>query len=406
MPTWELIAGWTTGRISGAVTTQFMSVAGAVIYNPTEARAQAKVYSNYTWANLYARIVGFSASADVPIRSRVGAANGNMLVTCTGTGVFQDTVNTDSLVDQNLIDFSIVLAPAGTISPSVIGSTLQDTGTNKTLCLSSGDGSTLASASTRFPSHDGMSDNSDYWETESDAQYTIRRATTYSNFRIVVATNNLNGATTLGFQVNTLAVNQTLSVSGSSTGAFEDTTNSDAIVVGDEINYKMATAGSAGAIGVTLWQMLHTSIGREMAATNDDPGFGLTGDHWMVSGGNLQSIEITQSETQIAARAAFTAKNLFVNVKTHGATGGVNYYLQVNDANSALTLNVADSTTGLFEDTTNSVDIAVADTYNYLGDRVGAANAIAPTVVGMEAGPVDVIGKRRVGFGAGRAIHL
>ena len=66
------------------------------------------------------------------------------------------------------------------------------------------------------------------------------------------------------------------------------------------------------------------------------------------------------------------------------------FFLRQNTANSALTVNIQSSSTGLFEDTTNQVSIIATDLYNYFGDIGGS---ITPSIIGMEQEP---------GAGAGR----
>ena len=384
------------GGATMADTPAWSSVAGQLQNESPETRTQAKVYSSYTWANLYVRCTTWATPNSV-VNSRIGSANGNQTVTLTGTGVFQDTVNTDSLVDQNLINIQhdqVGGAPGSKVY-TLWGSTLQDTGTNTTIALSTSGRIVLIDFGvTRFTTvHGQLNASAGLATTEADVQYRIRRATTYSNLRVFLSDNSINGDSSWRLRIDTgggaANGNQVVTLTASTTGAFEDTTNSDPVAASDEINYSLVTGGTSGTMAFTLAQMKHISTGREMAAAIP-VGVSQTSDVYYVaeSGGAAPS---TESDTQIAARAAFTAKNLVVNIVTNSITAGSDYYLRRNGANSALTLNVPASSTGLFEDTTNNVSVAVTDTYNFFFDHPAGVQSITATIIGMEQGPDDAI---------------
>ena len=394
MPTWEMIAGAAGGAIM-ADAPNWGAPGGALTgHTAGENRAQTKVYSSYTWANLYVRCTTWNTVNSV-VNSRIGAVDGNQTVTVTGTGVFQDTVNTDSLVDQNLINIQHDQVGAGNKGYKVWGSTLQDTGTNTTIQIATSAATQVAAfGSTFFTVTEGqVNAATGMATTESDVQYTIRRATTYSNLRVFLQSNSVNADSSWRLRIDTgggaANGNQVATLTASTTGAFEDTTNSDAVAASDEINYSLVTGGTSGSMVPSLAQMKHTSTGREMAAAQPI-GVSQTSDVYYVAESNGTTTS-TETDSQIAARAAFTGKNLFVNVKTHGLTGGVDIFLRKNTANSALTVNIPQSTTGLFEDTTNQVSIAVTDLYNYFLDKGAGAGAITPTIIGMEQAPTDAI---------------
>ena len=404
MPTWEIITGFAEGQGSGN-NVAIKAISGDLDTSSVanEARMQAKVYASYTWANLYVRCTAFVAPVNPTVRSRIGAVDGTLVVTATGTGVFQDTTDSDALVDQNLIDYEVDNSGGGgTKTLSLIGSTLADTSTNITIAISKGpEGGSVAFGLTRFAVIAGQlkSPAGTFNATESQVQYTLRRNATYSNLRWLLYSNGMDANTTWRTRVDAVDGSQLLTVSGGATGAFEDTTNSDVVTAGSEVNYEVdTTASTLGTLFSTLSQMRHTSTGREMAAAASSP-VAVTVDQYLVAEGSL-SDSVTETDAQIAARAAFTTKNLMVNITAHGATAS-DFFLRQNTANSALTVNIPSSSTGFFEDTTNQVPIALTDDYNYFLDVGGS---ITSAIVGMEQGLGG--SRRRVGYGAGRAIHL
>lgn len=393
MPTWEFAAGNTGGGSSISTVQRFLPPMGWITPSLAEARMQLKVFSTYTWANLYVRCLSWATTNHI-FTSRVGGLNGAQTVTVTGTGVFQDTVNTDALVSGNLINWTID-GSTGVKTYSMVGSTLQDTGTNAIVQAANqqSGGTAVAFGLTRYTGISGkLTSGGGMATTETDVQYTLRRATTYTNLRVTVGTYTLSAAATWTFRVNAGPGAQSVSING--TGAFEDTTNSDVVAVAAEVNHSLDTTASiSGSLIMGLAQVAHISTGRE-TATHQPIGVSRTGDAYLGAEADATS-STTQSDSQIAARVAFTAANLFVNVPTHGASSGVNIYLQQNNVNSALTVNVPASTTGLFEDTTNSASIVVEDTYNFFLDHGGGAGGITATIIGFANGPIfDLPGSR------------
>lgn len=382
-----MVAGEPTGQGLGN-TTATSAIGGDRGQSSTvlEARQQAKVYASYTWTNLYVRCNGFVAPVTPPVTSRIGAVNGNLLVTLTGTGVFEDTINSDSLVDQNLINYrEDNSGGGGTKTCTIFGSTLADTSTNITIAICAGpEGGSVAFGLTRFAVIEGAlkAAGGTFNATESQVQYTLRRATTYSNLRFLLYSNGMDANTTWRTRVDAADGSQLLTISGGATGAFEDTTNSDVVAAASEVAYEIdTTLSTIGTLFSTLSQMKHTSTGREMAAAASG-AVAATVDQYLVAEGNLDDT-VTEADTQIAARAAFTAKNLMVNITAHGATAS-DFFLRRNTANSALTVNIPSSSTGLFEDTTNQVSMALTDAYNYFLDVGGS---ITYAIVGMEQEP-------------------
>ena len=391
MPTWELAVGSTSGSSSFSTTNRFPAVAGFLTPSLTESGAQLKVFSTYTWANFYVRCLTWLTANHV-LRSRVGGLNGNMTVTVTGTGVFQDTINTDSLVSGNLINY-IAESSSGAKTYGMWGSTLQDTGTNAIVQMAnqqSNAGTSITFGITRFGPIAGRLIGTAMATTETDVQYTIRRATTYTNLRVSVRSNTFDGATTWAFRVDAGAGAQSVSIAGGTTGAFEDTTNSDVVAAASEVNHSInTTASTLGVIFMGLAQVAHISTSRETATAIPIGGSNASDRYYGAEADGTSTV--TESDSQIAARAAFIASSLFVNITAHGASSGVNYFLRQNTGNSALTVNVPASETGLFENTADSVSIAVADVYNYFQDHGGGAGGITPTIIGMAQGPTDAI---------------
>lgn len=80
----------------------------------TEADAQLKSNVAFTWSDMYAYVSDYSLSGGSPsltIRSRINGGDGNMVVTgITATGQISDTSNTQSVVDNDEINYAQITA--------------------------------------------------------------------------------------------------------------------------------------------------------------------------------------------------------------------------------------------------------------------------------------------------------
>lgn len=381
MPTWEMGAGVADGNALGAASTRYVALSGGQVTSATEADLQTLVRDTLTLDNLFVRITANATTATSTVRSRKNAANGAQSVSIGSgaTGVFEDTTNSDSLVSGDLVNAQAVVGAGGSLTYSIIGFQLTHTTDNVPLFVSTS-AFTQANALTRYRTFSGYSGPD---ATESKAQLTMRVASTLSRLICYVSANSIvGGSTTFQTRINAANGAQSVSIGAGATGRFEDTVNTDAVLAGDEVNYTSVTGGTSGTLTIVLNQVKSAAAGRNLGAAYT-LGAAFSSDLYAVADGYIAG-NATESNTQRTCRFAFTARNMCVNVSAHGLSGGVNVYLRQNGANSALTVSIAESTTGIFEDTTNTVSVALADTYNYFLDHGGGAGSITCTVIGFE----------------------
>src|SRR5229473_3056509 len=109
--------------------------------------------------------------------------------------------------------------------------------------------------------------------TEANAQYKVNDTLTAKNLLAQVATNAVTAATTLSTRKNGATGNLTVSITALTTGAFEDTTNSDSLVVGDQFNYTF-TLGSANSLGISIISVTfdHNASATVFLGTINDTG--------------------------------------------------------------------------------------------------------------------------------------
>lgn len=95
--------------------------------------------------------------------------------------------------------------------------------------------------------------------TEADTQVQAQQEATVSRLWCYVTSNTVSATSTLTFRKNAGSGNQTVSITSSTTGAFEDTTHSDFLMAGDLINYQLVTGGSGTSLTITQVSMLYKS---------------------------------------------------------------------------------------------------------------------------------------------------
>jgi len=83
-------------------------------------------------------------------------------------------------------------------------------------------------------------------QLESDQGFSCNVPFTWKSIRLKIDVNNVTGSTSHTSRINGVDGNQVINVPTASTGEFTDLTNTDAIIIGDEINMKYLTTSGAG----------------------------------------------------------------------------------------------------------------------------------------------------------------
>lgn len=385
MPTFLLANGNPGVTLVAGALTRYCACAGAndSFINSTDAFAQARARGSYTLAGLWCRVTGNTISGASTIKSRKNTADGNQLLTIPAltTGAFSDDVNSDALVDGDLFNYQVITGgpgPESLIFTALAGTLAAATDINITLKS----GKTSTTTGTQYtPLHGACYHRA----TESRSQYVIRTAATFTNLRIHVPLNTRDGASTVVFRINALVGNLTVAIPASTTGAFEDNVNSDAPVAGNSINFRLVVDGAAGAIDVALYNTKVSATIRWISASKnwtDTIGFGVT--TFTTIEGDSQAYA-AEANVQIAARAAFTGRNMFVRVITNSLTGNLVIRTRKNGGPGNLSVTFAATVTGVQEDLVNTDTFVAADSLDWTLDTsaAGAGSAIV-TIIGLE----------------------
>ncbi len=324
-------------------------------------------------SKLYVRIVanGTTSGNSTVKTKKNGTTYGNLSVTIPSgaTGVFEDTTNEDVITSGESWVYEIVTSSGGVVHISIVSVLFVDTAaSDETITRSICGGTanfTAASGSRYNPIGGDLSGGS---ATEGNAKTRIRKACTVKNLQVVSASNARTTTTTVKSRINGADGNLSVSIGSGVTGILEDTTNTDTLAAGDDYNTNVATGtGTQTLTLASITQSIFSSssanngvcvIGRITGYTQNAN----TTDYFAI-GGNIVS-ESIESSVKVKTRAAFTFSELTTSITTNSVTASSTLMFRKNGADTALTLSVASSTTGMFSDSSNTVDTVETDEVN------------------------------------------
>ena len=389
MPNYLIMAGNSAG--TNITASRYCQPIGVLYNHPTEAIMQVLARDSYTLSNLYVYVPSNTRDATTVIKSRKqtppgAAADGNQSVSilATATGGFEDTLNTDSLVDSDLFCGLVeITSGAGTIKLSIFSYILVTvSNTTPILLLNSSWGQ--AKVLTRWYPIIGRAVEGT--ATEANTYYTFRSASTLSNLRCYVSSNGVTATSTLRTRINEGNGSQAISIGSTLTGAFEDTTHSDSISVGQNVNYQLATGATGTSIIIDAIQVKSTSDGRQTGIASPAAttlAFDLT--RYATIEGNSQAFNATEANVQATARTAFTAANMYVNISTNSLNGATSFNLRKDTGNSTLMVSVGATATGQFEDLAHTDSYVAASLINWMVDTTASSSGtIVINCIGFE----------------------
>ena len=380
-----MASDWIHECIGAAVnpaTTEYFPLVGDSDGETVEANTEILVRDTYTGKNLWTYVSANANNGTTTIRTRKNGANGAQSVSyaASETGSKEDTVNTDAMATGELWNYSVNTAGAtGNCTFTVISILLQHSGTG-TFILAGGRSTSQAENVLNYFTPSGSGSNS---ETEATRQYTLRTDGTLRNFRIYVSSNSIGADTVARTRKNAGNGAQSVTITASTTGSFEDTTNSDTVTGAnaDEWNYVVnSTSAKMGTLATRIKQVEYACIGRPHIGLSAD--FPLSSDSYIGLEGGA-SISTVEANRQVKARVALTVAKMFTYVSANTTTV-CDVYFRQNGVNTSLTVNYGSGVTGIKEDTVNSVSIVATDLINYFVDLT-SGTSITFQIIGSEA---------------------
>lgn len=363
----------------------------AVSTAANENNLRAKIDKAGVLANMTFKVTTNAWAASKTITIRINGADGTQTqsVAAGATGWYQDTTHTDSIAAGDALVYGF-----GTGTEILKASSLgqfsiefdatsgnathlwQTAETTAPIAFSAG-----AASTTRYVPCRGIGDNTNGWyvTTETNAKGLVRAPGTLSRLTTYIAANTSTNAATLTTRLNAADATQTISVAAGVTGLVEDTTHTDALVAGDEVNYKTVTG--AGTANTTCQQIASTF---ESAATSWDArvastrtagsSYGTTVPNYQAVDGAGVGVQATEANVELLVPFACYSSNLIVVVvATSGSNNTQDLRSRINgaDGNQFVTLAGA---TGTLEDVTHYDTYAAGDLMSMCWDQMTNAS--------------------------------
>lgn len=333
----------------------------------TETDAQMTYRSAGTLANLYVCVTTNTLTASTTVRTRKSAVNGNQSISIGSgaTGIFEDTVNSDSVAAADKLNYQIVTGATGTsLLISQFATTfLATTNTVKKHVVGANNSSISSASTTSFWGISGTA----LTTTEANVQYRSRVTGTLTNLQIQIPSNARTTTTTFGSRKNTANGNLTISVGSTATGIFEDTTHSDSVVPTDLINLFITT-------GTGALVLRYDNLGVELTTTDGSSVFHASNGGTLTVATSITSfiaidgsgsVMTTESQARNTPRFSFTAGNYQARIVTNTITASSTFSVRQNGTTTGVGVSIGSSATGIFEDTVNSVSIVATDTVDH-----------------------------------------
>lgn len=241
-------------NFTGTSATTFSNIAGGIGFQTTEANTQTKAKTSFTLRNMALYVTSNARTSATTVRSRKNGANGNLLITIplATTGLFEDTVNSDSLVSGDLFNTTTVLGlGVGGCNTQYISCEVFNSVSPQLQFIAGDEPQAQNSALTRYIAVQGTNN-----QATTEVSVKTNMTTVLSNLAMFVTANTLNGNTTVTIRKNSLTGYMTLTIPSTTTGYFEDTVNTDLVLPADILNTRIVTGGSSGAFSNSNISML------------------------------------------------------------------------------------------------------------------------------------------------------
>lgn len=334
--------------------------------NSTEDRRYIIYREPGVFSKLFVRITANTITANSTIRTRKNAAtSGNLVVTVGSgaTGEFEDTTNTDTSTAGDKWVYQVIAGSTGTTLTASIFSCLFEATTNTVSKLTTFAPSTTSTVTL----YSGLSGVSSTETVEANVKNRVRSNGTLKNMYVKVNTNSKAGNTPVRIRKNGANGTNVITIGSNATGEFEDTTHSDSVAAGDDVNFAVETS-VAGTLAFSTY-----TIGFE---TTDDTG-------WLVAcanaaltqaepvtryyglGGPVKTNIANEIETQLKTRTPIILSNLTIHISANAITDISLFKMRVNGADGFSSCSIGSSGTGYFTDSTNWEECDADDLVNY-----------------------------------------
>lgn len=207
----------------------------------------------------------------------------------------------------------------------------------------------------------------DSTDGEAAVEIRFRSAGTLSNFHLTIETNLVNASRLWSIRKNAASTNLNVTVPSSTTGEFEDTTDTVSIAVGDDICLMVAAGGSVGTTNIDStglhFDATTNTVSKWVCSSSTSFSAASTTYYNPIQGYLSTIITTTLGEDNIEneIQVAGTLKGLTAVVATNARTTSSTVRSRKNSANGAQSVSIGSSGTGVFTDTTNTDSVVAGD---------------------------------------------
>lgn len=327
---------------------------------------QAGVFSNLR-VFLSANTFSGGRTATITLQKNGSDQTSQVTIPNAATGWFEDVTNTDAVsAAGDLYQYRIVCV-GGLGAMSIRFIQLAFAPTDQTIWYDRLQGYAIITVDAATTGYLPIPSSADFTATATEAltQNRAARAMTLQHLcvRLIVG---LVGTNTWRTRINGSDGNGLITVPASATGVFEDTSNTDALAVGDLYNVSFTNSGGVGQDLGWLGAALKSTGGIAFCGQRNSGGITQTANliayavPWAIS-----LIQLTTEPTTQAGIYSGAAVALGLTVTANSLTHETAVRAIKNGVDTPLAVTVPASTTGTFENTTDRVGVVFADTLIY-----------------------------------------
>lgn len=363
----------------------------ASTWSSTEASRASRFRTAGTISKLYVVVSANTTtggSNSVTVRNNAADTSMTVAIGTGATGAFEDVANTASIAAGNDMAYKVITGSGGTMTFRVKSVIFEPTDGAKTVTVFVAGNTNITTASvTRF-----LRLVSSITETtEANTQYKTRTAGTLKNLAIRTATNSRTTTTTWRSRKNTANGALVYSILATDDNVYlEDTTNSDTLASGDNLNHQWTTGSGTQTLTVS-------NIKTEFETTNNKfvflcgplisvPNFAAAITYYNPIAGGMHTTTTAEVNIQTKSRIPLTLSNLGLYISANSLDSGTSTTtVRKNAADTLLTLSFGFGATGLFEDVSNVVTTNETDGINYVHVISGTTGTATVTWIGCLA---------------------
>lgn len=254
------LAAFAAVNITSASATQYTQPCCTMAVGATEADQKWRVGAGFTSSNFYVNVNANARTTTTTFRTRVNGANGNQLVSvvAAATGIFEDTSNSDTLADGDDYNYSWTTG-TGTETMTIVTIASKVTSANGQFPLITGVTAGVATGvgtTTYVPANGRYEVNNNEIRSKAQPRFTFD----VTKLSALISANTLSANATIRVRDDGANGNNLLTITASTPGLYQDTTNSDTITSGtDDVNYQIATGAGSGSMTVRWISVIATN---------------------------------------------------------------------------------------------------------------------------------------------------